>query len=266
MIVFSKLGRYGRFANGLFQVASTIGIGVRSGQNVGFPKWVNHDHVDRFGSKENPNVYEYFVHALPEMPTGIKYQGLFVHWGYQNITLPKGNYDIEGHMQSFRYFEHCASRVRFHLEMHPLCKPLPDGACAIHVRAGDYTEGLNTYHPRMPKEYYERAMAQMPAGTKFYVFTDDQLYAKLLLGNNVEYVEGRDYMTDFYMMRSATHFIIANSSYSAMAAWLGNKPGKIVVSPSGYNWFGDVAGITGDDIMHETWRTIRIEKNKTLVA
>jgi hypothetical protein len=266
MIVYSQLGRVGRFGNSLFQVASTIGIGARSGQNVGFPKWINHDAVDRFGSKENPNIYEYFIHSLPEMPTGVKYQPMWVQWGYHNIVLPSGNYDLGGHMQSFRYFEHCANRVKYLFEMHPLCRPLPDGTCAIHLRAGDYQEGQEGYHPRMPREYYERAMSAMPAGTRYYVFSDDPVYARSIIGSNAEYVEGNDYMTDFYMMRTATHFIICNSTYSAMAAWLGNKPGKKVSSPSGYNWFGDCAGINGDDIIHEKWITVKFDKLKKQVA
>ena len=63
-------------------------------------------------------------------------------------------------------------------------------------------------------------------------------------------------------MKSCKHFIISNSSYGAMAAILANQEGKKVISPSGYNWFGDCAGINGNDIMQDDWIQIRFEKRR----
>jgi hypothetical protein len=56
------------------------------------------------------------------------------------------------------------------------------------------------------------------------------------LGVNFEVSEGRDYFEDFRLMKRCSHFIIANSSYSAMAAVLGDAGDKQVVAP--FPWFG----------------------------
>ena len=56
MMTFSKLGRQGRLANQMFQIAGTIGIAIKSGQKYGFPKWINHDAKDLLGSTEDIEV------------------------------------------------------------------------------------------------------------------------------------------------------------------------------------------------------------------
>ena len=40
---------------------------------------------------------------------------------------------------------------------------------------------------------------------------------------------------DLHLMSLATHHIIANSSYSWWAAWLGEKPGQQVIMPD--RWY-----------------------------
>ena len=57
MVTFAQLGRYGRLGNQMFQVASTIGIAKANGYDYVFPEWVNHDAVERFGSKEDVNSF-----------------------------------------------------------------------------------------------------------------------------------------------------------------------------------------------------------------
>jgi len=250
-ITFGMLGRYGRFANGLYQIASTIGIAIRSGQSFGFPEWKNYDHLERFGSSEDIDVQKYFVNPLPSVDRSLSYESRFVHWGYHDTFLPVGNWDITGHLQSPKYFNHCMDAVRHYMTMkdeYPL-----NNYCAIHWRAGDYLEGGdNVYHPRQTMEYYNKAMSHMPSGTKYLVFSDDLDKAREMFGD-VEYYNA-DYIDSFKKMKSCKYFIISNSSYSAMAATLADQPGKIVVAPK--MWFGRVAGITGDAIYQDDWMVI----------
>lgn len=258
MITFSQLGRYGRFANGLFQIAGVIGIATKSGQPFSFPQFINWDHKERFGSTEDVELYKFFENELPAVPA-LHFEARYIHWGYHDVYLPAGNWDLSGHFQSFRYFEHCEDVVRHYLKMKPLCEPLEPGTCAVHWRAGDYIPDPGAYHPRMPISYYREAMARVNC-SRFVVFSDDIKAAKLMFGSDVEYAEGNDYITDFYLMTTADHFIIANSSYSAMAAWLSGCDQRNVVSPTGQSWFGPVAGINGDDIIHKDWQTIDVRK------
>lgn len=260
------LGNYGRFANGIFQVAGVIGVARMNGMQPVFPLWQNKDHKERFGSIEDTDVYKYFENPLPNIPAGLIFRERPVEWGYHKVLLPDSNWNISGHFQSFRYFEHCADEVKYYLKMKG---EKQIDACAIHYRAGDYQHGQDSYHPRMPLEYYERALEHFPNGQKYLVFSDERDEARKLfdqLGIKYELSFGNDYIEDFRLMKGCKGFIIANSSYSAIAAWLGEHPEKKVVSPSGYNWFGDVAGINGNDIVHESWVQIRFDKSKSKVA
>jgi len=256
------IGNYGRFANALYQVAGVIGIARRNGLSPVFPLLQNKDHLERFGSKEDIDIYKYFVNPLPPIPEGITFTERPAGWGYQDVNLPPGNWNLSGHFQSFRYFDHCADEVKWYLRMKDETQ-LP--FCAIHYRAGDYQVGQASYHPRMPLEYYRRAVAHFPSDQCYMLFSDDLPEAESLMKQiGIDYVAspGKDYIEDFRLMKGCRDFIIANSSFSAMAAWLGDQDGKRIVSPSGYNWFGNVAGINGNDIMDHDWIQIRFDKTE----
>ena len=79
-LTFSQLGRYGRFGNQLFQIASTIGIAKKLRYNFAFPKWINHDAAERFGTKEPIDIYNYILNDLPEITNSAGYKQQFVHF------------------------------------------------------------------------------------------------------------------------------------------------------------------------------------------
>lgn len=244
MITYKALGYYGRFGNQLWQIASTIGIAVKSGQPYGFPKWVNYDHRERFGSNEDVDVQKFFENELPVL-VDVPYKDVFIPWGFHNVHFPEGNWNLSGHMQSDRYFLHCIELVRHYLKMKD--EPDPNEYVAVHYRAGDYIDDPNAYHPRCSKEYYRDAMSQFP-GAKFLIFSDntDEAIERIGEFGDSDVSKSGNYIEDFRLMKSCKHFICANSSFSVMAAILANQEGKKVVCPK--RWFGPVAGINGDDI------------------
>ncbi len=256
------LGNYGRFANGAYQVAGVLGVARRNGLTPVFPLWQNLDHRDGFGSLEDIDVYKHFINPLPLIPEGVTFSDRPVEWGYHDVDLPAGNWNISGHFQSARYFEHCFDEVKWYLRMKD--EPRQNDFVAIHVRLTDYD---NAYHPRLGMEYYAPAMA-MFHGARFLVFSDDIPAARMMMeeifnstlsvGSHVSYSEGRDYITDFRLMKSCRHFIIGNSSYSAMAALLGEAGDKRVIAPR--PWFGhQYAAKTGEDIYGSDWEVINWE-------
>lgn len=244
---FSRLGRMGRLTNGMWQIAGTIGIARKNGCDFGFPEWKNHDGLN-FESGIDIDVQKYFVNPLPRYD-GPQLPERFVNWGFHDVRLTESA-DLIGHFQSERYFAHCIDEVRHYFRMKDEM-PLND-FCAVHVRLGDYG---SDYHPRLTMDYYRAAMATFPPDQEFMVFSDD-ISAALNMGfpRAVHYSMGRDYLTDFKFMKRCRHFIIGNSSYSAMAAVLGEAPDKRVVAPR--PWFGKSANITGEDIYSEGWTVI----------
>jgi hypothetical protein len=264
IVTFNSLGRYGRFANQLYQIAGTIGIARKNGYDFAFPEWKNFDHAERFGSAEDIDLQKYFVNPLP-VYKGPALPDQFVHWGYHDVRLWQ-SCSLSGHLQSLKYFEHCFDEVKWYFRMKD---EYPENDhCAIHVRLGDYD---NAYHPRLNMDYYERAMKAIwdhDPHCKFVVFSDNRdeavqmfkEYFPAFSGWLVDHPAG-DYVSDFKVMKSCRHFIIGNSSYSAMAAILGEAPDKKVIAPS--PWFGPKhTDITAKDIYCPDWTVIDYSKKE----
>jgi hypothetical protein len=260
IVTFNALGRYGRFCNQMFQIAGTIGIARKNGFDFAFPGWKNYDHVERFGSNEDIDLQKYFVNPLP-VYKGPPLQDRFIDWGYHDIKLTQ-SCSLSGHMQSFKYFAHCFDEVKWYFRMKD--EPVLNDYCAIHVRLGDYDNG---YHPRLGAEYYRPAIDLFPPDQKFMIFSDDKRAAYdmfwLTIPGRMTIVDKGDYIQDFKLMKSCRHFIIGNSSYSAMAAILGEAPDKKVIAPS--PWFGPkYTNITGKDIYCDDWTVINYEKQEVM--
>jgi hypothetical protein len=242
-------GGLGRFGNQMWTIAGCIGIARANGMDFAFPKWVNHDNA-LFGANRD-DLIRYFVNELPLLPDGRHWQEYGYFWGYKDVKLPNGDWSINAHLQSPAFFEHCIDEVRHYFTLKN--EPDQNEFCAIHVRAGDYIDDANAYHPRCSKEYYQKAMWLMPANTKYIVFSDDIEFAKERVGIDALYLSG-NYIDDFRLMKRCKHFIIANSSFSAMAAILADDPEKIVVAPE--RWFGPQVDISAKDIYHPKWLVI----------
>jgi hypothetical protein len=236
-------GGLGRFGNQLFTIASCIGIAVKSGQPYGFPKWLNRDNAN-FGG-EVTDFSEHFVQSLPEL-VDAPFQSYGYFWGYRDINLPTGNWSIDAHMQDPRFFEHCMPLIRETFRMKD--EPEQNDYVAIHYRAGDYIDDPNAYHPRCSKEYYINAIDTFPLATKFALFSDDKEAWFKMMGEYyreiVAEINTGNYLEDFKYMKKCKSLITANSSFSFMAALLGEHPEKKIVMPK--RWFGTQADIEFD--------------------
>lgn len=246
MITSLSIGRggLGRFGNMAFTIASTIGIAVKSGQPYSFPRWQTHDNA-LFGQPVD-DIGEYLLNPLPSIPEGITFQDYGYFWGYRDINLPTGNWSIDAHLQSEKYFLHCIALVRQTFTFKD--EPEQNDWVAIHYRAGDYQEGDDCYHPRCNAEYYVDAINQFPIDQKFVIFSDD-LQQAVYLQEALCFLDSRrvvaahpeiNYIEDFKLMKNCKSFITANSSFSLMAAILGAHSEKKIICPS--RWFGSAAG------------------------
>lgn len=242
-------GGLGRFGNQCYTIAGVIGIATKSGQPFGFGKWMNYDNA-LFGG-EVTDFSEVFENPLPS-DNGENFNEYGYFWGYRDIVLPHGNWSINAHLQSPKFFSHCMDKIRWQFRMKN--EPEQNDYVAVHYRAGDYIDNPDAYHPRMNKEYYEQAMLLFPEG-KFLVFSDDFEAAQKIFGRNVTYSLGSNYLADFEQMKRCKHFIISNSTFSSFAATLGEHPDKIVVAPK--KWFGTQAGnMNWNDGYDKNWIVI----------
>ena len=112
---------------------------------------------------------------------------------------------------------------------------------AVHVRRKDYLH--QPIFQVCDTEYYREAMqkkrANLPSA-RFFIFSDDPVWcrAEFCEADQVVVDSGvaaTNPLHDLYLMSLASHHIIANSSYSWWAAWLGAKPGQQVLMPD--RWY-----------------------------
>jgi hypothetical protein len=256
MLTFNELGRYGRLGNQMFQIASTIGIATRHGYEFGFPAWKNYDAKERFNSKEDIDIQQYFKNPLPLCEK--KERVHFVDWGYHRLNL-EDNISLAGHLQSEKYFLHCKDLVRHYFELKEQKVRINDKFCSVHIRLGDYD---NNYHPRLGLEYYLKAFEIMRKKrvNQFFVFSDEAdkafelfRYREIKEGEITIVPTGTTF-EDFNTMVGFQNHIIGNSTFSWWAAWLSNCPPQNVIAPR--NWFGEVANLSSEDIYCEGWTVL----------
>jgi Glycosyl transferase family 11 len=174
------------------------------------------------------------------------------------LECPRGgNIVLDGYWQNELYFKEIEHIIREEYTFKPIDHTAVDlllqeqisstAAVCIHVRRGDYLLPEGSEFITAGTNYYKNAMefiAKEVRDPYFYVFSDDIAWCieNLPLDYPHTFVR-RDQLTtkyteeDFRLMTMCQHFIIANSSFSWWAAWLGSSDDKIVVAPT--KWFRD---------------------------
>ena len=208
------------------------------------------------------------------------------HWEYRSFPILKEPLDnhtfdrkflnaspdcmLSGFFQSPLYFQSIAFSLRTELNKllsETVCLP-PEvsedlgnsSSVAVHVRRQDYL-----YHPNLQvcdQQYYERAMGQMRkivSDTKFYIFSDDPEWCRSkFTGEDTVIIDSGPTTSgplhDLFLMSQTSHHIIANSSYSWWAAWLGKKEHQQVILPE--RWFVKNIKAPIKEKMEEGWTVV----------
>jgi hypothetical protein len=156
---------------------------------------------------------------------------------------------LVGYWQSERYFIDSADAIRADFTLrHPLVEAnakllelaRSSGSVGLHVRRGDFVslDSAAEMHGLCSIDYYRRAIALVRNRVPhchYLVFSDDPQWARaelpldsptVFVTRNAETPE-----LDLTLMSACKHHIIANSSFSWWAAWLGYSPEQIAVAP-----------------------------------
>lgn len=177
-----------------------------------------------------------------------------------------------GYFQSHRYFESIRDELRQELRtllenVARTSRTEPPGetlgsadSVAIHVRRGDYLS-----HPIFDIctiAYYRKAiqrMRELLPSPRFTVFSDDPDWCrKTFTDSDIRVIPRNRFsanpLHDLRRMSLASHHIIANSSYSWWAAWIGEKPNQKVLMPN--RWYAGGIHSPIEDRRPVGWETI----------
>ncbi len=253
MIVARHLGRLG---NNMFQIATAIGYARKYGYNWaadpssgrGEPYSSIHKTFPNL-PKQRPNGNHYQEHPDRMMCRvhGVNYD--LCHFDYHEIPDLGPNVALTGFFQSWKYFDHCKDEVKKVFEL-PHVAGYEDYV-SIHVRRGDYVQYAGSFPP-VTGDYIDTALDEISQHdiNKIMWFSDDIDWCKKASKNIKgeynelhEFSEGRDELGDLSLMASCGHHIIANSTFSWWAAYLGHNPDRKVVTPSAETWFGPTSGV-----------------------
>ena len=193
------------------------------------------------------------------------------------MALPAGT-RLRGYWQSPRYFEGLETEIKSgfalaptltNAEEHWAAEIEESAAVCLHVRRGDMVHNASTasYHGSCTREYYQAAsdvMVRRFPNAHFYIFSDEPDWCRandLTRGRPQTIVHHGGKAEDsaaghLYLMQRCQHFIIANSTFSWWAAYLGDRPGKTVIAPQ--PWFSST-DLDSLDLLPAEW--IRLSRD-----
>jgi hypothetical protein len=264
MITNSRIGYNGRFGNQLFQFASTIGIGIKLGYEILFPKSNIINGLQSFNADGKPfiaklDIVNYF--DIDDKYFGdVKFDNnvveKFFHFDEELFKINDST-NLDGFLQSEKYFEHCKSHIidilKFKTQNLEIANELlpkkNKELVAIHIRRTDYLY-LSDYHLLNGLDYVNLAINAIGGKDKYHfiICSDDTKWCKTIWGNddNFTIINTGAPEIDFTIMSLCNHHIIANSSFSWWSSYLSKYENKKIVAPK--NWFGQSAKINTKDL------------------
>lgn len=238
---FSRLGRYGRLGNQMFQVAAVLGAAHAHGARAVLPTWrCNYEGTLFSDVFENPVDQS----LGSQVPTHRYEEKSF---SYSPVPPPSGDTDMHGYFQSDRYFSGCEELVRHHFRPRREllaaaaarhAGSIGQNACSVHVRRGDYVG--NKAHDVVSTDYYDKAIAaaREDGFDRFLFFSDDVDWCRRTFSSSgFCFAESGGTAEDMFSMGLCRGNVIANSSYSWWGSWLNEHADKRVYAPA--RWFDE---------------------------
>lgn len=239
----------GGFANCAIQIASIYCLGLKNNTEA---KFLLNSYTPLQG--KNASSYSNTLFRLvPRLPDkSFQWKNFYEEVTFNYHDLPFSDDTIyKGYFQSYKYWEGYEKDVR------GLFPPVygrysfPPKYTSVHIRRGDYKDNPGIF-PLCTVQYYLDAMKMVGENNIFIICSDDIEWCKsVFTGKNIRFSQSDgDEIYDFDLMRYADNNIIANSSFSFLAAYLNYNTNRIVIRPK--TWFG-VGGPNADDITPDNW-------------
>lgn len=236
----------GRLGNCFYQIANCLAYAFKYGTKYYIPTIAphNHDGLNPFKIENTGEPLSMRTPQFGERHIALHRGGTKVNQGiYRRILQYENDLNFIGYFQSFKYFDDYRKQI---LEAFNLPIGYFEDVVSIHVRRGDFLKlkGFDV----LTFSYYAKCIEHFrELGYKvFYIYSDDMQYCKAMFSNEAFsdceflFIEGNTDLEDLCSMASCAHNIVANSSFSFVAAWLNQNPKKMVLCPDeSYCWYND---------------------------
>ena len=232
-VAFNHLGKLGQLGNQMFQYAATKGVASKLDVPFMIP---NHRQVfdDGIGNRYTILLFDAFKLTSASLLGTLRTENYVQENGFTfNKDLFKidktENCSLYGFFQTEKYFKHIEKQIRkdftFKDEIKNECDDLIKqftNPIALHIRRGDFVWN-NKNHPPLSLDYYKSALELFESDREVIIFSDDTEWCKeqeLFADDRFAVAEGGDQFYDLCLMSMCDDFIIANSTFSLLVAWL----------------------------------------------
>lgn len=246
----------GRLANNLFIVGACMNYSKQ--YDVPWAVMPNYHHRQ---------IYKYF--KSPVFRGNPKKLVLFdrtqndEQWGYCDLPDMGKSVKLRGFFQSYRYLDPVKEQFIKWLNF----KKYPDlhDFTSIHIRRTDYIKYADHFGP-VSLDYVRDAInavseTRNAKPEKFIVFSDEinwckEEFAREFPDLTFIFSEGKNEYEELSKMSSCKNNIIANSTFSYIAAYANQNPDKLVITPSKESWFGPKSNLDTKDLLPPDWTQI----------
>tara|TARA_Y100000992_G_C21271795_1_gene497344 strand:+ start:434 stop:1942 length:1509 start_codon:yes stop_codon:yes gene_type:complete len=248
----------GGIGNQLFQIANAIHLSTKFNRKLLIS--------DKNSSSRKTYWDSIFNPVKPFLITNNEYQELRkqsknYNWAatrfeYKEIILDPqiSCYNIDGYYQSYKYFDIESFKKYLNLEYNQNKYTIHQSDIAIHIRRTDYAQ--NNFHKLLSLDYYYNSIHKHKKQNiieNIYVFSDDINWCKKNFKvQNITYVELDNEIQELIFMSKFNSIIIANSTFSWWACFLGNPTN--VYCPK--NWFINGCHLNTKDLRPNNWHII----------
>lgn len=234
----------GQLGNQLFQVATAYAYALDYSLPLTIPDLVNKK------DKDVPyNARNFFLGRIPsyELPSNPVISWREPNFNYSRIPRAS-KIMLMGYFSSEKYFKHRRKEIlelfsppeemnEAILSKYPF---LASDELVVGIQVRDYSREFpaGDYHHTMGRAYYEKAMSYFPEDAIFLVSSNNLRFARECtegIRTNVFYLDGPDYIEEFYTLVLCKSFIISNSTFGWWASWLSTSLNKKVIAPK--SWF-----------------------------
>lgn len=242
----------GRLGNNMFQIAATLSLAKKTGEDVIFPTTTYAGHRGTREVDLSMFGYNFPRGNLPSENTKYeeKNDEYFPIPHLKNITLC-------GFYQSYQYFEDIKDELinKYFVPNADIANRLSkmdisSNSTGVSVRRGDYLM-LQQNHCVLGEEYYAEAFDKYCAESdQLFVFSDDFDWCKQTFGGNVIYVN-EDIGTQLFLMTKMKNLVMSNSTFAWWGAYLNTQGGNIVMPDP---WYGMNYDGRGKGLVYPPWK------------
>jgi len=226
-VSFSRLGKYGRLGNQLFQIAATYAYALKYKHKFVIPLWEYSEYFSNI-SKYQSNDFRYYNRQ--QKPMLRDNDGL-------NLPYVYGDVELFGYFQSLEYFKNYQDQIKELFKHNIILNNIYNGEkwLFVHVRRGDYCNLENIYVDLYKTNYYSIIDNIKTQYDDIIILTDDVKFCKNKFPNYKIQKSENEIVDLLYMTKGDV--VMSNSTFSWWGSYLNSTPNKKIYAPK--KWFNN---------------------------